>query len=112
MSTLKKDIIALFAHSTNTELLANNQVIFLTSLGMIVGDFPTEEDDSNPETAMISILVEKASEFYADKELSGNDGYIQLVNARLISTDGKRVNMGDVVLFHDQIIGVKLGNIT
>lgn len=112
MPTLKKDVLALFAHSTNTEFLAGNQVIFLTSLGMIIGDLPSDEDECTPETALISVILKKASEAYADVELLGNDGYIQLTNARLIPTSGSHCHLGDVVLFPDQIIGVKIGNIT
>lgn len=110
MSTLKKDIIKMFAFAPKTEALAKNQVIFLTAAGFIVGDLPDAESN-DPGAALISALVNKAGSQYADTDLEGNDGCIQLTNARLLPTNGNPCNLGDIVLFPDQIVGVKLGTI-
>lgn len=110
MSSLKKDIIKMFAFAPKAEELAKNQVIFLTSIGLIVGDLP-DESTNDPGTALISALVDKVADQYKEVQLDGNDGSIQLTNARLLPLSGNPCNLGDVVLFPDQIIGVKLGTI-
>ena len=109
MSTLKKEIIKMFAFAPGIEALAKNQVIFLTPMGFISGDLANNECE--PDAAVFSALVKKANEHFKDVELAGNDGYIQLANARLHPTTGSPCDLGDIVLFFDQIIGVKLGTI-
>ena len=111
MSTLKKDIIKLFSYAPTTEALEKNQVIFLTSIGMIVGDLPSDNDQQDPGTALTSVLLKHAREPYDDVELDGNDGYIQLTNARVLPLAGNPCNLGDIVIFPDQIIGVMLGSV-
>lgn len=109
MSTLKKEIIKAFALAPSIDALAKNQVIFLTLMGLITGDLANNE--SEPGTAVISAIVNNISEQFSDVELADNDGYIQLANARLHPTAGSPCNIGDLVLFFDQIIGVKIGTI-
>lgn len=111
MSTLKKEIIKMFALAPSIDALAKNQVIFLTPMGFITGDL-ADNNECDSGTAVFSTIVEKANEPFKDVELADNDGYIQLANARLRPTMGSPCDLGDIVLFFDQIIGVKLGTIS
>lgn len=111
MSTLKKDIIKAFSYAPTVDGLADNQVIFLTPAGIIAGKLPTDSQMSNQGVAFISALLKKTAEPYSESSLEGNDGYIQLTNARLLPLSGAPVEIGDIVLFFDQIIGVKIGTV-
>lgn len=110
MPTLKKEIIKMFAIAPTVEAFANNKVIFLTPMGIITGSLP-DENTSESNTKIISAIVNKTNEYFKDVELSDNDGYIQLTDASLRTATGSTCNLGDIVLFVDQIIGVTLGTI-
>ena len=110
MATLKKDIIKMFSLATTVEPFEKNSVILLTALGTIVGDLAPEDGAGSPGSAIISTLLDKANELHPTDELNDNDGYVHLSNARILHAGGQS-NLGDIVVFMDQIIGITLGNL-
>lgn len=91
------------------EGLKDNKVIIVTAAGIISGvpyASVTEENGEDPSAIMFDTVLKKLK-----SETSGSDGALHLTDAVMRDLSGNTVNIGNIVIFHDQIIGVTLGNI-
>ena len=111
VGTMKKSVIQAFSSAPLLDGLENNNVILVTALGLISGKMLTEENLDNPGKIYDSIL-RAASKSFGDDEVSGNDGYLALTEATIKTVNGRNIDLGNVVIFYDQSIGVSLGNIS
>ena len=118
--TLKKHIIRSFARATNLDGFDANKVILATAAGLISGKLSstsamtieemTEECGSlsrDSAEKLYESLLTAARETYKE-EVEGSDGYILLTDAAIRDKDCT-YNVGNMVVFYDQIIGISLG---
>jgi hypothetical protein len=125
LSTLKKEIIIKFALATSLDQLEGNELIIVTSFGIITGslageinDIDIDFDDKNQVgvaflTNITHDLVsdyQKKNSIDKDQLLDGNDGFISLTDV-VIKTSTTTFNLHFLNVFYDQIIGVTLGNV-
>lgn len=117
-ASLKKNVIVSFASSLSTAGLEKNNIILTTSAGLISGrplppetDFDKAGQDDRPMSAdeIYAMLLRIADENF-DGDVEGNDGYLMLTDAK-IRNQNTTYNLGSVVVFYDQIIGVSLGSL-
>lgn len=112
MNTLKKEIIKAFAGATDIDALRGNNIVLITATGMITGrlcdpDTPLEDMSG---AAILNALVEQVTDAYGPENIEGNDGYIQLTDVVIRASGNTTYNVGNLIVFYDQIIGVSLGN--
>lgn len=94
------------------DALKGNKVILATPMGLIFGTLCEENVTDNPDAGqnILATLCEKVVEDYELDKISGNDGFMLLTDASIKAT-GTTINVGSIIVFYDQIIGVSLGNI-
>ena len=94
--------------------LNNNNVNLLTPSGIITGKLIRNEDN-DPTNIFRELVGTISSSFlneYSDGEtISENDGFIMLSNSVLITSNSTCYNLGDLIVFYDQIIGVTIGTL-
>jgi len=97
--------------------LKSNQLVVLTGAGVISGN-PVEKgtiDETSPKT-FVSALTQMTFEQYKsdysiDSSLPGNDGFFALKDAVLRTGSNTTYNIGEVIIFFDEIIGVSIGTL-
>ena len=109
--TLKQWIVLNISMSTRLEELNGNKVVIVTSAGVFTGNLLRENSDSDGSKLFSGLLdgIECNSEELVDIEQVPNDGYVALEDATL-DTNGTKYNFGNIIIFHDQIVGITLGN--
>lgn len=109
--SLKKEIIGTISAATSMVELKGNSVVLIASAGMITGSFP-QEDSVAKESAfseMVGKVADRYKETYGiDSLVPGSDGYIILDDVS-IRNGASNIHMPQLVVFHDQIIGITLG---
>jgi len=113
---LKKFMILGLYTSLTLPEFADNKLLLVTAVGTIIGE-PMPEDLPFPECAFPhlcdSLHDSYCEEFQGDSDNLSNDGYIVLKNAKILSASGAlspTTNLGDLIVFFDQIIAAKIGN--
>lgn len=121
--TMKKHIVNSLAKTTKIEGLDSNHLILVTAAGIICGnpsssspltrEEVTSKDGpiSNSDVAKLYVSFLTAAKETYDGDVSGNDGYLFLENAFIQTPNGTQ-NLGNIVVFYDQIIGVSIGNLS
>ena len=107
--TLKKQIIRTIALATKCDGLKRNRIIVVTSSGIISGKI-LGEDDVAPEKLFFAELLGEVTDQYGADNVDGNDGYLHLTDARIRLGNGADVNIGNIVIFYDQIAGISIGD--
>lgn len=112
--TLKKYLSIALAKSVDIDELAKNRLVILTAAGTIIGKLASDNDDKDQKlvTELVgNIASNYAKEFNVDisKDLQDNDGYMTLVDARLLSSNGLVRDFKTLTVFFDQIIGITIG---
>lgn len=110
MDTLKKQVIRTLAHATNSDILKTNSVILTTAAGIISGTLATESDE-DIKTRFYSQLLDEVIDSYGPEKIVGNDGCLHLTAATIITGGNNRVNVGNILVFYDQIIGISIGSL-
>ncbi len=110
MDTLKKQVIRTLALATNSDALKTNSVILTTAAGIISGTLANRNDD-DIKTKFYSQILNEVVESYGPEKIIGNDGCLHLTAATIITGSNNRVNVGDILVFYDQIIGVSIGTL-
>ncbi len=123
LPSLKKEIITRFALAPTLEQLKDNQLIIVTSFGIISGTLANEINDIDfDDRNQVSIAVlgkltgniiseyKKSNSIDEDQLLEGNDGCIPLVDV-VVKTSTATFNLHFLNVFYDQIIGVTIGNV-
>ena len=114
--TLKKTVIRTFA-DVSSQIRGN--LLLGTPFGLISGrlsitSLPMPEVISGKATveeaaSVTAALLATAKSNYGDAPVNGNDGYLALVDVVIKSSSGTTFNIGSMVVFYDQIIGISLG---
>lgn len=116
--SLKKDIINKLSVLPKLEGLEQNKIILATSIGLVTGRLPNEEefsDSTNPQYVPLNVCSNAADEYrnklaLSEKaELPGNDGCIYLVDV-VIKSSEHTYSLPFLALFYDQIIGASIGS--
>lgn len=114
--SLKKQIIQNFFGITLLQKeFGNNQLILVTSLGLIAGTSININEDAT-STLLLDLTDQFANDYIEknaldkDNPLNGNDGFISLTDVT-IKTSHATFNLPFLNVFYDQIIGVTIGNI-
>ena len=116
--SLKKKVILSFASSLSADGLEKNHIILTTSAGLISGkplppetDFDeTRQDGQQMSVDEIYTMLLKIAGEHFEGNVEGNDGYMLLTDAT-IRNQNTTYNLGTIVVFYDQIIGVSLGSL-
>lgn len=116
-TTLKKAVIRSLAGATGVEGLEDNKVVLATSMGLICGRPASEvllgeESATSQEDVIYAALLKSAKTSFGSGDVVGNDGYLLLTDVTIKSPSGANFNVGNMVVFYDQIIGVSIGNIS
>jgi len=106
--TLKKHAIFTVSTLTKYDELRDNKVIVVTSAGVFTGRLMKENSNKDGK-ALILDVIERTKEELVETGQVPNDGYITLEDATL-DTNGTKYNFGNIIIFHDQIVGITLGN--
>lgn len=107
--TLKKQIIRTIALATKSDGLKKNRIIIVTSAGIISGKILDEGDAALEKLFFAEFLREVADQYGVDN-VDGNDRYLHLTDARIRLGNGADVNIGNIVIFYDQIAGISIGD--
>lgn len=116
--SLKKDIVMRFSFLPEVKGLEKNKIVIITSLGIITGRFPTDEEveDVNNSNAIFSKLSTTIVNDYKNElslsetdKLPGDEGFLYLVDVE-IKSPGNSYNLPFMIVFYDQIIGISIGN--
>lgn len=114
--TLKKAIIRDLLRAPASEKIGAESICLLTAFGLVTG-IPVISD-INPEKQPVGSIAMEIYDNYSEKfdvtsSLPGNDGYIILKNAEVISSPRtKSFNFTELIVFFDQIIGVTFGELS
>lgn len=116
--SLRKNIVRRFFDTLSNDGVQDHDLILFTSSGTISGRVPTDKDcDGNPLiNAILSACTQEADSYRSeielpkDNALSGEEGYLCLVDAKLISST-RPISLPFVIVFFDQITGVSFGKI-
>ena len=109
--SLKKSIIQTFLSAPQMDGLERNDVILTTSIGLIYGKPLVEENMTDAETTY-KVLLDITKEDFVGAKISENDGDFVLTEATIKPPAGGKINLGHIVVFYDQIIGVSLGTLS
>lgn len=117
--SLKKSVVLAFSE-VSTQI--KNSLILMTPMGLICGkvsdaEIPTEEelnkihDRATVEegASVIAAILASARLNYGEIPVVGNDGYLALTDVTVKVPRGDTFNMGNLVVFYDQIIGITFG---
>jgi hypothetical protein len=107
--TLKKQIIRTIALATKSDGLKMNRIIIVTSAGIISGKI-LDEGDAALEKLFFAELLREVADQYGVDNVDGNDGHLHLTDARIRLGNGADVNIGNIVIFYDQIAGISIGD--
>lgn len=112
METLKKQIVRHFAAATNIKELRGNKVILVTALGLISGKLcdPKSIEEEISGASVMAALCDTVVEDYGPENIDSDDGFILLTDVTIRTGGNVNVNIGNLVVFYDQIIGVSFGN--
>ena len=118
--SMKKSVILVFSEAS-TQI--KNSLILMTPMGLICGkvsaaEIPTEEElnkihgcaTTEESASVIATLLSAARHNYGDDPIIGNDGYLALTDVTVKGSGGATFNVGNLVVFYDQIIGITLGS--
>lgn len=114
--TLKKNIIIGFSMIPDIQEFQGNSILLATPMGLICGTpakLPDEGGDSD-DRAAINVLYSKILQHIGDQykgEVGGNDGYLLLDNVSIRSNGNQTINVGTMIVFYDQIIGISFGTL-
>lgn len=109
--SLKKAIIKTFQLAPEMNGLEKNDVILTTPIGLICGK-PVKEEEITDAWNTYKALLGIAKEDFNDSDISGDDGYFVLAEATIRPPNGGKINLGHIIVFYDQIIGVSLGTLS
>lgn len=117
--TLKKTVIRTFADVSSP---IGSNLLLATPFGLISGRLSTTSVPTPEELDQISgkatveeaasvtaALLATAKSNYGDAPVNGNDGYLAFFDVVIKSSSGTTFNIGSMVVFYDQIIGISLG---
>ena len=113
--SLKKWVAAHVAQSTVTDDSCNFRVNFITALGIITCTLFYEEDFNTSQKAhVLKYYAEEQTNDYreqfihSDSNLNDDDGLLLVKDATII-TSNKMMDVGEMIIFYDQIIGITFG---
>ena len=117
--SMKKNVIMTFS-DVSTDI--KSSLILMTPMVMICGKvyeakIPTEEELNKIHgratveegASVIAAILASARLNYGEIPVVGNDGYLALTDVTVKVPRGDTFNMGNLVVFYDQIIGITLG---
>lgn len=110
-ATLKKRIIARIGNLSDPENPENDTCSVLTPAGLIFG----YTDANTPERRIVEKLAMDEAKAYRDEHgisddelLDGNDGFLVLYDAQII-TSFKKIKLPFAIVFYDQVVGITYG---
>ena len=117
--SLKKSVILAFSE-VSTQI--KNSLILMTPMGLICGKVSDAEIQTEEElnkihgratieegASIIATLLSSVRRNYGDAPVIGNDGYLALTDVTVKGPHGAVFNVGNMVVFYDQIIGITFG---
>lgn len=117
MSSIKDEIIKAFATAANEEALQDAKVILMTSTGLIYGkmvmddvELPQTEHQKNV-SAFYYGLLDAVHNKVSSGQINDCKSYIYLTDASIKLSLGSPIEIGNIVVFCDQIVGVSIGTI-
>jgi len=126
--SLKKEIVSGLYAALLENVLSNNSLILATSSGIITGNPISDEEIETAkskkefsemtevessiciDSSLLDVINKNYEEQYkVNRPTQGNDGYLWLKDATLLS-GGATYHFGTLIVFYDQILGVSVGN--
>lgn len=116
--SLKKQLIKSAACLPKVDGLQKNKLILATATGLIAGHPCLEIDDCKEgddfSQFLFNILAQQTEEyckhFGVEKPLAADDGYLILTDVTIQRENGV-VNMSNLIVFYDQIVGMSIGDL-
>jgi len=112
--SFKTTIVRTISNMSNNELLKDGTIYILTAYGQITGKVISklEIDETSNSIDVLPFALKNIEEGYVkNNDISGNDDYVLLEDAQLVSSGGIKSVSKYLVVFIDQIIAFTIGQI-